>query len=80
MSCRAFSRRIEHRCLEQIFHQMAVEQITFDYQPTSRNGPMRDFFSSLLDCPVHPGFRLTREKFAMHCPPLFHRTMRVPDG
>jgi FkbH-like protein len=73
MSCRAFSRRIEHRCLEQLFDDMKVEQIAFDYQPTPRNGPLRDFLASLLDGPPQPGFRLTREGFEAHCPALFHR-------
>jgi len=73
MSCRAFSRRIEHRCLEQLFQQLEVEQIAFDYQPTPRNGPLRDFFSSLFGGPPQPESRLSREDFATHCPPLFHR-------
>src|SRR5262249_16456160 len=51
MSCRAFSRRIEHRCLDQLFQCFGVAQIAFDYQPTPRNGPLRDFFSSLLEGP-----------------------------
>jgi FkbH-like protein len=80
MSCRAFSRRIEHRCLEQLFQQSGVEQIGFDYQPTPRNGPLQDFFASLLDGPPQPGFRLTREAFLTHCPPLSHRCARVPHG
>ena len=80
MSCRAFSRRIEHRCLEQLFEQLEVEQIAFDYQPTPRNGPLQDFFSNLLDGPPQPGFRLTRETFTTHCPPLSHRCTRVPHG
>ena len=73
MSCRAFSRRIEHRCLEQLFQQLKVEQIAFDYQPTPRNGPLQDFFSSLLDGPPQPGFQLSWNGFRAHCPPLFHR-------
>jgi FkbH-like protein len=73
MSCRAFSRRIEHRCLEQLFEWFDVDQITFDFRPTPRNGPLRDFFQELLAGPPEVGLRLAREAFAGRCPPLFHR-------
>ncbi len=80
MSCRAFSRRIEHRCLEQLFEQLKVEQIAFDYQPTARNGPLQDFFSSLLDRPPQAGFQIELNGFRAHCPSLFHRLMSLPNG
>jgi len=80
MSCRAFSRRIEHRCLEQLFEQLEVERIAFDYQPTQRNGPLQDFFSSLLDGVPQPGFQLTRDRFKARCPALFHRLVSLPNG
>jgi FkbH-like protein len=80
MSCRAFSRRIEHRCLEQLFREFGVGEIAFDYQPTARNAPLRDFFSGLLDVPPQPGFRLGRECFVAHCPPLFDQTKRARHG
>jgi FkbH-like protein len=80
MSCRAFSRRIEHRCLEQLFEQLEVQRIAFDYQPTPRNGPLRDFFSSLMNGPPQPGFQLAWDDFRTHCPSLFHRLTSLPDG
>jgi len=80
MSCRAFSRRIEHRCLEQVFEQLQVEQIAFDYQPTPRNAALRDFFSSLVGGPPQPGFQLSRQGFATHCPPLFQQFASLSHG
>ena len=80
MSCRAFSRRIEHRCLEQLFRRMEVERIALDYQPTPRNQPLRDFLSSLLDDPPQGRFDLGRDDFRAHCPSLFHRLMSLPNG
>ncbi len=80
MSCRAFSRRIEHRCLEQLFEQLEVERIAFDYQPTQRNGPLQDFFSSVLAGAPQPGFHLTRDRFKARCPSLFHRLVSWPNG
>jgi FkbH-like protein len=77
MSCRAFSRRIEHRCLEQLFRRMDLERVEFAYRPTPRNGPLRDFLASVLEPPKEPGSRLTRDAFAARCPALFHRTTWV---
>ncbi len=80
MSCRAFSRLIEHRCLEQLFEQLDVERIAFDYQPTQRNGPLQDFFSSVLEGAPQPGFQLTRDRFKTRCPALFHRLVSLSNG
>jgi len=80
MSCRAFSRRIEHQCLEQLFQRFQVVQIAFDYQPTPRNAPLQDFFSRLLDRPPQPGFQLAWNGFRAHCPSLFHRLTSLSHG
>jgi FkbH-like protein len=73
MSCRAFSRRIEYRCLEQLYEQLGVESVVFDYQPTPRNGPLTEFFKALLDTPPEPGFRLPRSRFSARSPTLLHK-------
>jgi FkbH-like protein len=80
MSCRAFSRRIEHRCLERLFEHLGAERIAFDFQETSRNGPLVDFFRELLGEPPAPGFSLSRAAFAERCPPLHHRTVSPTHG
>ncbi len=70
MSCRAFARRVEHRCLEQLFAREDADEIVFDYAPTDRNGPLRDLFASLLgEVPDPLSLRLSRSRFSSICPP-----------
>jgi FkbH-like protein len=72
MSCRAFSRRIEHKCLAHLFETFDAGAVVFDFRATERNGPLREFFSSVAgEAPTGP-FRLTREQFAATCPALHH--------
>ena len=84
MSCRAFSRRIEHQCVRMLFDQFPVGEIAFDYRPTERNGPCQEFFAALLEDP--PGAdatrlaRMAKDRFAAHCPPLFHRVKVTAHG
>jgi FkbH-like protein len=73
MSCRAFSRRIEHQCLRYLFEECGADEINFDFQPTSRNGPLRDFLSDLVDCRIFASVNLRRERFFARIPLLFHR-------
>jgi len=73
MSCRAFSRRIEHQILAQVFEIFSVEEIEFDFVPTPRNGPLRDFFAEFLGSIPHSRFRLGKTIFAEKCPPLYHQ-------
>ena len=79
ISCRAFSRRIEHRCVQFLFDRFSVPALTFDFLPTPRNGPLRTFLSELLGAPPTPDLVLTREQFALRCPPLFHE-LEAADG
>jgi FkbH-like protein len=73
MSCRAFSRRIEHHCLKYLFDTLNADEIVFDYEVTPRNGPFRQFLADLLGKPVESGVILSRGQFAAKVPPLFHR-------
>jgi len=72
MSCRAFARRIEHRCVEQLFQRFDADEIVFDYAPTDRNAPLREHLAALLGDAPHPGLRLARSRFLSICPPLYH--------
>lgn len=72
MSCRAFSRRIEHRVLDQIFQRHGAEEIVFDFKPTAKNGPMQEFLSTMLDGPVTSTCRLSRSAFEANRPALYH--------
>lgn len=78
MSCRAFSRRIEHRCLERVFRRLGVAELQLDFAETPRNGPFREFLASLLGEQPAPGVRLTRSAFEERCPPLHHQVSEVP--
>jgi FkbH-like protein len=73
MSCRAFSRRIEHQFVRYLFDRMEADEIVFDFAATPRNGPARDFFRAWTG--VEPDGRLTlrREEFESACPALFHK-------
>jgi FkbH-like protein len=72
MSCRAFSRRIEHQCLQYLFETMTADEIVFDYQATPRNAPLQEFFAGLLERPAVAGVSLTRNQFAAKAPRLYH--------
>jgi FkbH-like protein len=74
MSCRAFSRRIEHHSLSWLFENFPLQNILFAYQPTDRNGPTQDFFASILPRPLTSELRIKRNEFFERCPPLFHNT------
>ena len=73
MSCRAFSRRIEHYCLKSLFERFGSRELFFEFAPTSKNGPLQDFFAQFLGGRPAAAFALSRERFQSACPPLFHR-------
>src|SRR5579884_1195054 len=71
MSCRAFSRRIEHQSLKYLFDRFDLDQIVFDYTPTPRNGPLTDFLAAITGAPPSEGLvALAREQFEQTAPPL----------
>jgi FkbH-like protein len=70
MSCRAFSRRIEHQCLRYLFDHCS--EVRLQFLPTNRNGPLQSFLSEISPTPDV----ITRSEFEKRCPPLFH-TMEV---
>jgi FkbH-like protein len=81
MSCRAFSRRVEHQCLRHLFARFGAAELRFDYAKTERNGPLQDFFAGLLGTSL-PGadLVLSRAEFEAVCPTLSHETREVSDG
>jgi FkbH-like protein len=80
MSCRAFSRRIEHQTLKQIFEKFSAEEIVFDYQPTSRNALLREFFMDMLGADPHPGDSLSFARFSNKSFEIFQRVEEVVNG
>ena len=80
MSCRAFSRRIEHHCLKYLFEKFSADEIAFDYEATTRNGPLQDFLRELLGVTPSPGLRLSRNRFFERIPPLSQQIEEVVCG
>ncbi len=72
MSCRAFSRRIEHQCLRVLFSQTGASEILIDYRATPRNQPVREFLASVGDLPSEGPLKVHQSVFLERCPPLFH--------
>lgn len=73
MSCRAFSRQIEHHTLRFVFAHLATDVISFDLVETERNGPLREMLGPLLD-----GGCLHRERLVAAAPTLHGRVEVVP--
>jgi FkbH-like protein len=79
MSCRAFSRRIEHRTLQQLFEKYRADEIILDFQATPRNGPLQDFLADLTGAPARPNMTISRAAFQEKIPPLFHQVEETED-
>ena len=75
MSCRAFSRRIEHQCLRRVFEKFQAEELIFDFAETPRNGPLVEFFAGFGS--PGPQFRLTKTVFDQACPELSHTVKEI---
>ena len=68
MSCRAFSRKIEHHTLHALFCVSNAEEIVFAFQSTERNQPLQEFFET---AGIRPDpaeiYRLSRAAFLRYC-------------
>ena len=73
MSCRAFSRRIEHQTLRTLFDLTGAREITFDFAPTAKNGPTQEFFEGLTGARPDGPVRVARAQFDEQCPALNHK-------
>lgn len=80
MSCRAFSRRIEHQSLNQLFEKFGADEAVFDFQPTERNRPLQDFFLEIAGAPPQQGLKVSRTSFMEEAPLLFHRVEEAKDA
>jgi FkbH-like protein len=80
MSCRAFGRRIEHRCLEELYAKYGIDEIEFDFAATGRNEPLRTFLADILDAPPSAGCRLPRDQFLDRRLETFHHVQEVNNG
>ena len=73
LSCRAFSRRIEHAMLDLLFDRLGIDTVVLDYRPTPKNHLVKDFLAPFVDAAPEAGVRLTRAACAARRPPLFFR-------
>lgn len=80
MSCRAFSRRIEHRCLEELFARFNLDEIVFDFNLTPRNGPVREFLASMLGQEPFPGCKLSRQDYCERKQETYQRVLELTNG
>jgi FkbH-like protein len=80
MSCRAFSRRIEDRCLSELFQRYDIDQIEFEFVSTPRNGPIHDFLAGMLGAPPLLNSRLTRDQFMTRSAKTFQKVVESAHG
>jgi FkbH-like protein len=72
LSCRAFSRRIEHAILQLLFDRLSLKEIEFNFIATARNGPLQDFLTGILGSKPAGQVVLRGEHFDRNCPRLYH--------
>jgi FkbH-like protein len=82
MSCRAFSRHIEYKCLEYLFESLNVAELELEFQPTARNAPLQEFVAQLVDdeLPVEgkpAPLKVKRETFMSRKPRLAQKINEV---
>jgi FkbH-like protein len=80
MSCRAFSRRVEHQCLRVLFDRFGLTGIRFDFAATPKNGPLQGFLASLFGGEPTGHTALSRTEFESSCPALFQRLVVTGNG
>lgn len=80
MSCRAFSRRIEHHTLAALFQYPGVESIEFELAATARNQPLLEFFAGFGLRPSPDGaVELLRTVFLAQRGPMAHQQLEVKE-
>jgi FkbH-like protein len=74
LSCRAFSRRIEHHMLDSLLRLSGAEEIEFAFAPTDRNQPLQEFMGQIGA--TEKRWQQT-SRLQAACGPLPHRTEEV---
>jgi FkbH-like protein len=80
LSCRAFSRRIEHETVRRLFKTFGVEEILFNFQATQRNGPTADFLAAMTGARPVSKVTLRRRDFLELAPAPVHTLESDADG
>lgn len=72
MSCRAFSRRIEHATVKALFERTCCSNLRFQFTETERNGPLKQCLAELCGItPVRGPLELSNSTFDTNCPDIF---------
>ena len=72
LSCRAFSRRIEHAVLRALLEQTGCRRLELQFEPTDRNTPFQDTLQKLTgEKPVSGNIVLCQSAFQTNCPEIF---------
>jgi FkbH-like protein len=79
LSCRAFSRRIEHACLSAIFARFEAPVLRLDFQTTPKNSPLQAFICELLGSAPAGPVTVQRSAFEKACPPLYLRLKELSE-
>jgi FkbH-like protein len=78
MSCRAFSRRLEHHTLDGLFQHSQANEIEFAFEPTPRNQPLQEFFQALGISADNGGVAsISRSRFLGQCGVLPHQVANL---
>ncbi|HEX4032104.1 MAG TPA: HAD-IIIC family phosphatase [Terracidiphilus sp.] len=79
MSCRAFSRRIEHKCLAELIGRFRPDEIVFDFLRTEQNGPFCEFFGEMTGTAPAPSCTISRDVLDRHLNTLLN-DQKVANG
>src|SRR5439155_27324703 len=71
MSCRAFSRRIEHACLLYLFQKYEAKEAIMHFSPSPRNGPLQNFFAEIVGTVPQSTFSISRKQFFDNSSPVY---------
>ncbi len=72
MSCRAFSRRIEHATVRALFDRIGCSRLRFRFVETDRNSPLKQCLAGLTGItPVSGPLELARSTFDTNCPDIY---------
>lgn len=72
LSCRAFSRRIEHATVRALFESTGCNRLAFDFQSTERNNPLQHTLTDLTGHTPESGVvMLDRSQFESTCPNIY---------
>ena len=73
MSCRAFSRRIEHQCLKLLFDCFGAAEIRLNFLRTARNGPLAETLQMYTGSMPEATVIVSRESFQVRAPRLYQK-------